>query len=64
MAWSSVILALVSATNGFPELLIQHNLFVLGTPMSIYAIPAGIEIYCEFFAPPLKASEIEEIRTH
>ena len=64
MAWSCVILALVSATNGFPELLIQHNLFVRGTPMSIYAIPPGIEVDCEFFAQPLKASEIEGIRTH
>ncbi len=27
-------------------------------------IPPGIEVDCELFDPPLKASEIEEIRTH
>jgi hypothetical protein len=27
-------------------------------------IPPGIEVDCELFKPPLKASEIEEIGTH
>lgn len=30
---------LVSGAKGFPELLIWHDHFMLGTPMSIYAVP-------------------------
>ena len=36
---SSVISVLMFVTKGFPEFLIRHGLLMLGTPMSIYAIP-------------------------
>jgi hypothetical protein len=32
-------LFLVFVTKGFPELLIGHDPFMLGTPMSIYTVP-------------------------
>jgi hypothetical protein len=35
----SVISILVAGAKGFPELLIRHDLFMLGTPISIYAVP-------------------------
>jgi hypothetical protein len=38
--------------------------YISFTELKHIRIPPGIEVDCELFDPPLKASEIDEIRTH
>ena len=38
--------------------------YISFTELKQIRIPPGIEVDCEIFDPPLKASEIEEISTH
>jgi len=38
--------------------------YISFTELKLVKIPPGIEVDCEIFDPPRKASEIEEIRIH
>jgi hypothetical protein len=38
--------------------------YISFTELKQIRVPPGIEVDCEFFDPPLKASEIEEINIH